>query len=111
MTVQSERGVFADHARLIRSTFLYRVIDLERPITTRLVYTGWWFRQKIELDGIPVWFRISWLSIRPRAEFRVPSEVDPSQPTGKIEINFGTGLSIRRFRVWINDQIAYDEIR
>ena len=32
------------------------------------------------------------------------------QPEGKIEIEFGRSLMIRRFRIWIGGQMVYDEI-
>ena len=106
----NERGVFGDHARRIRSGFLYRVIELERPYRCRLTYNGWWFRQQIKFDQHIAWRRISWLTIRPRAEFRVPAQVDPAQPLAVIEIGFSRGLMMRRFRVWIDGQIIYDEV-
>jgi hypothetical protein len=105
----SERGVFGD-ARRIRSSFLYRVIELGSPSYCRIVYDGWWFRQKVEIDGVLAWWRISWLTIQRRVEFRVPAEVNAKQPHGRIEIEFGRGLMIRRFRCWIDDSLVYDEI-
>lgn len=108
-SVTLERGVFGG-ARQKRSGFLYRVIDIDSPVQTQLVYSGWWFRQKLELDGLLVWFRISWLTITRQADFRLPASIDPDQSPGKLEIEFGRGLAIRRFRVWIQDQLIYDEI-
>jgi hypothetical protein len=105
----NERGIFGE-ARLIRSGFLYRVIELESPYATRMVYSGWWFRQKIEFDGQLVWFRISWLSILKQAEFRMPALVDPQESPARVELSFGRRLMIRRFRLWIDGQIAYDEV-
>ncbi len=107
--VPSERGVFGD-ARLIRSGFLFRVIELRSPVAMRMVYSGWWFRQKIEINGELVWFRISWLTILRRAEFPLPATVDTNQSPAQMEIGFGRGLMIRRFRLWIDGQIVYDEI-
>lgn len=89
---------------------MYRVVDIEQPLEFRLVYDGWWFRQKISINGYPAWSQISWLTIRRNVQFTIPSAIDPSEPPARIEINFGTGLMIRRFRIWIGDQIAYDEI-
>jgi hypothetical protein len=108
-TVTDERGVFGG-AQRIQGGFLYRVIQIDAPVACRLRYDGWWFRQKIEIDGRLVWFRISWLTIHRRAEFLLPASVDPAQTPASIEIEFGRGLSIRRFRVWIGGQIAFDEI-
>ncbi len=104
-----QRGVFGE-ARRIRGGFLFRVIEFQSPLTTRMVYSGWWFRQKIEFDGQVVWFRISWLTILREAEFTLPSPIGSEPLPGKVEIEFGRGLMIRRFRVWISGQLAYDEI-
>ena len=105
-----ERGVFGDHARRVRSGFLYRVIEFDRPYPCQLVYNGRWFLQRITINGSLVWWQISWLTIRPRAEFRVPARIDPATPAGSIEIGFARGLLMRRFRVWIGGQIVYDEV-
>ena len=104
-----ERGVFGDSRRL-RSGFLYRVIEVDRPLRCRVVYDGWWFRQKIEVDGEITWFQISWLTIRRHIEFKIPAFIDPNRPDARIEIDFGRSLMIRRFRLWIGGEIAYDEI-
>ncbi|WP_236622235.1 hypothetical protein [Novipirellula maiorica] len=130
--LQSEKGVFGDHAIRATGRFLYRVIQFQRPFTGTLVYSGWWFRQKIEINGVVVWWKVSWLNISPDVLFTIPPEVYanqaspnqaggddvphgtdlvPSQPIqGRIEIQFTRGLRIRRFRVWFDQQIAYDEI-
>lgn len=107
--VANERSVFGE-ARLIRSTFLFRIIEFDSPLQFRMVYDGWWFRQKIEISGKIAWFQISWLTIQRRVEFRIPATIDPRQPAAAIEIDFGQGLRIRRFRVWVSEQIVYDEI-
>ena len=108
-TLPNERGVFGT-ARQIRSGFLFRVIDFDAPMRCRLVYDGWWFRQKIEINGEVAWFQISWLRIHRRITFQVPAKVKVRQPEGKIEIEFGRSLMIRRFRIWIGGQMVYDEI-
>lgn len=104
-----QRGVYGN-ARAVRSGFLYRVIEVDAPLRCKVVYDGWWFRQKIEINGYRAWFQISWLTIRRRIDFRVPAQVDRSEPQGAIEIHFGPSLMIRRFRLWIGGQIVYDEI-
>jgi hypothetical protein len=109
-TLAHDRGVYADHARLVRGGFLYRVIELEAPFVGTLVYDGWWFRQRITINGIRAWFRISWLTIFRNAEFQVPAVVDGTEPTAHVEIMFTRGLSIRRFRIWVADELVYDEI-
>ena len=108
--VTDELGVFSDRARRLRAGFLYREVELQAPFTANFVYDGWWFRQKITFNGITAWFRISWLTILRTAEFRVPAEVDPREPKGRVEIEFSRGLSIRRFRIWIEEKLIYDEI-
>ena len=107
--IPDQRGVFGS-ARRIRSGFLYRVIEIDAPLRCRVVYDGWWFRQKIEINGHTAWFQISWLTIRRRVDFRIPPQVEPSEPRATMEISFGPSLMIRRFRLWIADQIVYDEI-
>ncbi|MDF1840316.1 MAG: hypothetical protein P1U77_02715 [Rubripirellula sp.] len=104
-----ETGTFGTSKR-IRRNFLYRVIEIGPPHLFQLVYDGWWFRQKVEIDGVLVSRRISWLSIQRKVKFQVPSNVDSNQPTGRIEIDFTRGLMIRRFRLWIGDELVYDEI-
>jgi hypothetical protein len=105
----NESGVFGDATR-VRSNFLYRVIQLGPPLNYRVVYDGWWFRQRIEINGVLAWSRISWLTIQRRVEFRVPVEVAPYEPAGRIEIEFTRGLMVRRFRLWIGESLVYDEI-
>lgn len=104
-----ETGTFGESKR-IRSNFLYRVIEVGHPHFLRFIYDGWWFRQKVEIDGILVSRRISWLSIQRKVKFELPPSVDTLGRTGRIEIDFTRGLMIRRFRLWIGDELVYDEI-
>ena len=108
--ITEDRGVFADFAVRRRSAFLYRVIDFEQPFVGRLVYTGWWFRQAVYINGLPAWFRISWTKIHTSIAFPLPESVDTKKSLGQLEINFTRGLTIRRFRIWIDSKIVYDEI-
>ncbi len=105
-----DRGVYADFAVRRRSAFLYRVIDFERPFKGQLVYTGWWFRQAVYIDGHPAWFRISWTKIHTSIAFQLPESINPQQNLGQLEIDFTRALTIRRFRIWIDSKIVYDEI-
>ncbi|MFG0254014.1 MAG: hypothetical protein ACF787_02780 [Rhodopirellula sp. JB053] len=112
-----EKGVFAEHARLRRRNFLYRVIEINHPLAGTLTYSGWWFRQTIEINGNSCWFRISWLRIQPHFEFEVPESVaiqpgwgDANDRRMKVEIHFSRTLMIRRFRIWLAGRILYDEI-
>lgn len=114
------RGVFSDHAVLTAKSFLYRRISVQSPFTGDLLYTGWWFRQLVAVDGQVCWFQISWLNIRPRFEIDLPESVaiDPAwsgrdhpQPRRlRFEIDFSRGLRIRRLRIWLAGRMLYDEI-
>ena len=108
--IAPEPSLFAPHAQLVRRFFLYREIQFKRPEPYLFTYTGWWFRQKITIADQNVWFRVSWLSLLKRAEFRIPASVDPREPHGVMEINFGRTLSILRFRLWFDDELVFDEI-
>jgi hypothetical protein len=101
---------FGDHATRKAGSFLYRVIEIRHPEPIELVYSGWWFRQTVDLDGLRVWTCISWLSIRPRLEFAVPDAISRAIDRGRIEIDFARGLRIRRFRLWLDDLLVYDEV-
>ena len=103
-------GVYADHASRKEGMFLYRVIDIQDPIAAEFVYSGWWFRQTIHIDGECVWRRISWLTIEREAQFVLPKSIDPLERSGAMEINFSPGLMMRRFRIWIEGQLIYDEV-
>lgn len=107
----NEKGIFADGAKLVRRSLLYRVIDFQHPFQGRLVYDGWWFRQRVSVEAMPVWSRISWLRIERQLEFTLPREVDSQSRNCRIDIHFSPGLWIRRFQVTVGGAIAYDEIR
>jgi len=105
----NERGVFGA-ARLIKKGFLYRVIEIEKPTAMRFVYNGWWFRQTIKISDYMAWSQISWLTIERNAEFALPQELFAHRLPCKIEINFANALLIKRFRIWIDEELVYDEI-
>ncbi len=105
-----QTGFFGQHATRREAAFLYRVIEIRHPIEAELVYSGWWFRQTVDFAGHRVWGKISWLKIWPKVEFSLPEAVDPAGRDGRIEIDFTRGLRIRRFRVWIDEQLVYDEV-
>ncbi|MEM6471628.1 MAG: hypothetical protein AAF802_18860 [Planctomycetota bacterium] len=104
----SPEGYFGELASCLRATFLYREISIKHPSELELVYNGWWFRQRITLNGCEVWSKISWVTIEPSLEFPIAKEIMPGGGTGRIEIHFSRGLMIRSFRVWINEQLVYD---
>ena len=109
-------GVYAEHAQLASSAFLYREIEFAIPYPLLLVYSGWWFWQRVTVCDERVWSQISWLNLRREIEFTLPPQspsipASPSIPVqGRIEIDFGRALRIRRFRVWIGGEMLYDEI-
>ena len=105
-----QKGFFGDHSTRKEGTFLFRVVDVRHPIETEFTYSGWWFRQTIDIGGIRVWNEISWLSIKKNAEFQLPESIDPQRRFGRIEIDFSRGLRIRRFRIWIAEELVYDEV-
>ena len=105
-----ERGVFGDHAQRVAGGFLYRVIEFSQPVEFELVYSAWWFRQTIDIGSLRVWRRVSWLWIHDRAKFTLPPSIDPSERSGEMKIDFSRGLRIRRFRIWIDDELIYDEV-
>ena len=39
----------------------------------------------------------------------LPESVDPQRRPCRIDIVFSRGMAIRRFQVWIGDELAYDE--
>ncbi|NND96033.1 MAG: hypothetical protein HKN47_01745 [Pirellulaceae bacterium] len=108
--IDNSRGIFADFARLRRSSFLYREIEFDEPFSGRMVYSGWWFWQRVNVGGQRVWSRVSWITIDRELEFLLPAAVDPGCSPCRIEIEFSRGLQIRRFRIWIAGQIVFDEI-
>lgn len=109
-TEPTKGGVYADHAHLLSSAFLYREIEFELPHPLLLVYSGWWFWQRVTVCDERVWSQISWLNISREVSFTLPPSVSAESGSGRIEIDFARGLRIQRFRVWFNDVIVYDEI-
>lgn len=107
-SVNEEAVVFGEAVRK-RGGLLHREIEFRQPVAAKLVYDGKWFRQKIEIDGHVVWYRISWLTIHRTAKFKLPGAAS-ADPDARMEVDFTKGLGIRRFRVWMNDELAYDEI-
>lgn len=105
-----ERGIFADGAMRRQSGFVYRVIEFTAPFVGELIYDGWWFRQQVSINGQTLWRRISWIRFYRQIDFPLPPEIDAAQRPLRIEIQFGPGLSIRRFQVSIAGLIVYDEI-
>ncbi|MEO1618820.1 MAG: hypothetical protein AAFV88_23420 [Planctomycetota bacterium] len=74
-TTPEAEGYFGDFASRAAGTFLYRVIEVEHPFEMTLIYNGWWFRQRVQVNGEIVWSKISWLTIEPAIEFTLPDTV------------------------------------
>lgn len=107
--IDTEKGVTGT-ARLLRSGFLFRLIELNVPMPIRLRYSGWWFVQRIDVNGVRVWTKISWLNLSRQIQFVLPAEIDPARRPVNIEIDFRPGLLIRRFRVWVDGQMEFDQV-
>ena len=80
-----------------------------------LTYNGWWFVQRVHLNGKMVWWAISWLKIESSLEIDLRTDNRDWEATSfpskvRIEIDFSRGLQIRRFRIWFDQEIRYDEI-
>ncbi|TWU04855.1 hypothetical protein [Stieleria varia] len=109
-STEPQQGVFADHAERLHGGLLHREIQFTKPFAGNLVYDGKWFTQTIRIDGRLLWWRVSWKSIHPIAEFQIPPPIIAGGAQGRIEIDFSRALLIMRFRIWINDQLVYDEL-
>lgn len=87
-------------------------LDSGERDTCVIIYTGWWFWQRVLLGGQRIWSRVSWVSLEREIDFLIPATFEQEhQRQGRIEIDFGPGLRIRRFRLWIDGRIFLDEIR
>ena len=100
---------FGDFARLIRGGFLYREIQFSQPVPFHFVYSGWNFVQRIRIDGITVWRRISWAVIHREVSFQLPRHVDGQERSGELRIVFTRSLRIHRFQIWIGGVLVWDE--
>ncbi|MEL6898111.1 MAG: hypothetical protein AAFP90_18590 [Planctomycetota bacterium] len=107
--IDQPKGVFGDHATLIRQTFLYRVIEITDPLDLEIVYDGWWFRQTVIVNGESCWWQLTWLSFANRIEFTLPAGVDELERRCEIEIGFARGANIKRFSLRLDDYLVYDE--
>lgn len=94
------------NARILQSGFLYRKVEFSRPFAGTLTYDSWWWRQRVQLDGNTLWFRISWRKIHDRIEFVIPSQ--PAMPA-LLEITFGRNLAILRFKISVRGELIFDE--
>ncbi len=93
--------------------FLYRQIRFGEPLHGVLTYNGWWFVQRIDWDGRPLWRKISWLTIDRHVTVSLPTNHDsvvssPSRLT--LEFEFHRGLRFRRVRIFADDRVIYDEV-
>ena len=93
----------------VRGGFLYRELDFGEPLGGRLTYTGWWFVQRVYWNDRLLWRAVSWWSLRREIAFRLPPESVAQGIAGRIAIDFGPGLRIRRFTVWCDEHRIYQE--
>ena len=107
--VDLPHSIFAEDARLTGTSFLFRKIEFQQPFQGTLVYSGWWFWQRIHVCEQRVWARVSWATIDRQIEFKMPDETGFEH--GRIEIDFSRGLMIRRFRVWMDDALVFEHIK
>lgn len=87
---------------------MYRWIDVKQPLPLSIVYTGWWFVQRLKIDDRLIWWKISWLRIERRISLDLPSEIDSQMRPLEIEITFGPALWITRFQIWLAAETIYD---
>jgi hypothetical protein len=59
---------------------------------------------------VTAWRRISWRTIFSELEFAMPLQLDADRSPVRVEIGFTRALTIRRFRIWVEDTLVYDEI-
>jgi hypothetical protein len=95
----------------LQKGLLHRRVRLVGPVSCELDYDGKWFRQRVLIDGHLAWFVVSWARIHREIHFRLPAAVDLQQRPVRIEMQFHpiSVLTITRFTVWIDGEIAYDE--
>lgn len=95
-------------ARRRRGGFLFRWIDVEQPIELSIVYSGWWFVQRLRINDKLIWWKISWLRIERKITVDLPTEIDAENRVVEIDITFGPALWIKRFQVWLDGETLYD---
>ncbi|MEM9827817.1 MAG: hypothetical protein AAF958_14595 [Planctomycetota bacterium] len=100
---------FADSKRL-RGGFLFRELQLDGCFPCQFRYTGWWFVQRVYINEKCLWWEISWLTLRRHISINLPADIDPQRRSLDVEIQFGRGLLMSRFQVWIGGQTVYDEL-
>ena len=98
-----------DGGRRIRGGFLYREIQIETEPPLYFIYSGWWFVQRVTVNGIGCWSKISWLNLDRQIRFALPKSVDSQQRLIEIEIQFGPSLAIKGFNIWYQGDPIYTE--
>ncbi len=101
-------GIFCIDGKRAEKGFLYRVIDLNEPVCGRFVYNGWWFTQTISFAGQLSWRKISWLRIHKVADFFLSD--GGQERKCRLEIVFSRMLRIKRFSIWVDEMLVYDEV-
>lgn len=95
--------------RQIRGGFLFRVIEIERPVGFVLTYSGWWFVQRLYVDNRRVWWKVSWLRIERQISAVLPAGVDSKRRPLRVTLGFGTGLRLTAFEVVVGETTVYEE--
>ena len=91
-----------------RSSFLYRWIEVDDPIPLSILFSGWWFIQRLRVNGRLLWWKISWLRIERRITAHLPADIDPQTRPLQIEITFAPALQITRYQIHLANQTLYD---
>ncbi|MEZ6089488.1 MAG: hypothetical protein R3C05_15960 [Pirellulaceae bacterium] len=104
-----EPGIFMLGGNRSARGLLHRTIAFTEPFQTVLDYDGKHFRQRVLIGGHRVWHCISWVRIHPKIEFVWPAEIAGSDAPGRIEMRFNRLLWIKRFVIYLNDRVIYDE--
>lgn len=117
--------IYGDNALRRKGGFLYREIELSGPFTGILIYNGWWFLQRISLNGQRLWSQISWLTLQRTIDFQIPVSQEQGSPLAspsgeadsmitmhpaRLQIDFDSRLKFRRFQLLIDEVSVYDEI-
>ncbi len=107
--VQHQGVVYGDYAKRRRGGFLFREIELTGRFDGVLRYTGWWFVQRVFLNDRRLWWKISWLTLQRRVDFRLPDATGQAVDA-TLQMDFDARLRFRRFQLIADDVSIYDEI-
>lgn len=97
------------YSHRLRSGFLFREIELGEPLTGILTYSGWWFIQRVYWNDRLVWRKISWWTLEREIGFDFPPHSTSAGLEGRLEIEFGPGLLVRRLALLCDGCLVYEE--